>query len=1015
MQVLWSFWGYHSLLVFLHVGLTACQATGFDIGTFQQPSIHSRPKFRYWLPDASVDAAQVKADIASAISIGAGGVELVPYYNYGGTFGSAPAGVNWTETGFGTPSFRRVLKAALESHKETGALMDFALGPNQGQGVPAQASDEGLQWDLVPFSDMLPQNGVYNQVLPGWGSGKLIAAVTARVVFNETRTADNDHMSGSPVNATWSFLVLDNQELKEVTSEISKSTGHANLTLPSTNGSDYYRIFAFYETKPLHKNLEYSSGLNSSIWDNGSYVVDHFSARGAQVTIDFWEKNILVDDLKGLVKEAGNLVWEDSNEVPSHINWTPSIPDQFYARYQYSLTKYLPLLIFRQNNLLQQREAPGEFQCVLNTEDQGRGFINDYRSVLEDDYNEYLRTLANWANNELGLKFSTQPTYNLPMDMAAAIPLVDVPEGETFSQMDIIDSYREFTGPAFLSGKRILSSEMGAKPTKAYSYTLSDLLFSMNRAFVGGVNQLVLHGQTYSGKYPQTTWPGYTTFSYLFSEVYSPKQPSWNLTLPDVLSYAARAQWVLQHGVPRTDVVILRSHVATDWTWRTIYNHTDLEDNGWTYNYISPSNFGLPQAFAKDGILSPDTLAWKAIVIESKENFTTAEITHVQQFAQAGVSVILSGGLPGLYTSGNQTFDNQFINEMKTLIALETVHQVESNKVSEKLYELGLSPRIQAISSTKIYTLWREDAETNRDFAFILNDSLNDTVGELVVATGKTPYWLDLWSGEEKPVLTYQVTNGKTKIPLRLRANQTALLAFGPPGSVNASVPTCHLNSTSEDILGYRFTTPDTISLHLNHVSEVTTSDGKTLQVGRCGVRPPIELRNWTLSVEHWEKPADIYDSGAEPLKRNTTQPLPILTSWSDIPALVNVSGVGHYATTFSWQGSQGENSTSGAYIRLPHVLHGARVLVNGYTVPTADYYGEQRDITSLLTEGDNEVLISTPSTMWNYLSTFYGEIEMSGGKPFLNPAAAPKTSNGLVGDVAIVPFREELVQCGST
>jgi hypothetical protein len=39
--------------------------------------------------------------------------------------------------------------AALEAHKEAGLVMDFPLGPNQGQGVPADPSDEGLQWDLV--------------------------------------------------------------------------------------------------------------------------------------------------------------------------------------------------------------------------------------------------------------------------------------------------------------------------------------------------------------------------------------------------------------------------------------------------------------------------------------------------------------------------------------------------------------------------------------------------------------------------------------------------------------------------------------------------------------------------------------------------------------------------------------------------------------------------------------------------------------------------------------------------
>jgi hypothetical protein len=27
--------------------------------------------------------------------------------------------------------------------------MDFAIGPNQGQGVPAEPDNEGLQWDIV--------------------------------------------------------------------------------------------------------------------------------------------------------------------------------------------------------------------------------------------------------------------------------------------------------------------------------------------------------------------------------------------------------------------------------------------------------------------------------------------------------------------------------------------------------------------------------------------------------------------------------------------------------------------------------------------------------------------------------------------------------------------------------------------------------------------------------------------------------------------------------------------------
>jgi hypothetical protein len=60
-----------------------------------------------------------------------------------------PPGANWDKYNFGTPAFQALFKAALEAHDENGLYMDFAIGPNQGQGVPAHVTDDGLQWDLV--------------------------------------------------------------------------------------------------------------------------------------------------------------------------------------------------------------------------------------------------------------------------------------------------------------------------------------------------------------------------------------------------------------------------------------------------------------------------------------------------------------------------------------------------------------------------------------------------------------------------------------------------------------------------------------------------------------------------------------------------------------------------------------------------------------------------------------------------------------------------------------------------
>ena len=53
-------------------------------GTFQDPSVYVRPRFRYWVPDASVDHAVLASDVAEAKKAGAGGVEVLGYYLYGG-------------------------------------------------------------------------------------------------------------------------------------------------------------------------------------------------------------------------------------------------------------------------------------------------------------------------------------------------------------------------------------------------------------------------------------------------------------------------------------------------------------------------------------------------------------------------------------------------------------------------------------------------------------------------------------------------------------------------------------------------------------------------------------------------------------------------------------------------------------------------------------------------------------------------------------------------------------------
>lgn len=155
---------------------------------------------------------------------------------------------------------------------------------------------------------------------------------------------------------------------------------------------------------------------------------------------------------------------------------------------------------------------------------------------------------------------------------------MDAPECESLGFADNVDLYRQFSGPAHLAGKTVISNEMGAVKVPAFSLTILDLLFRIKRAMSGGVTMNVLHGSPYSGDYPNTTWPGYTAFFYVYTEMWNRIQPAWN-HMKDILDYVGRNQFVLQKGVIKVDLAFYQfqspwnslpanfSELVTKGTW----------------------------------------------------------------------------------------------------------------------------------------------------------------------------------------------------------------------------------------------------------------------------------------------------------------------------------------------------------------------------------------------------------------------------------------------------------------
>lgn len=90
----------------LAIGTDDQVESDIDYGTFRYPSSNVRPRFRYWVNDASHNLSYVAEDVKAIARAGVGGLELVGYYLYGdtGNFGGAVDAIietDWTIYGFG--------------------------------------------------------------------------------------------------------------------------------------------------------------------------------------------------------------------------------------------------------------------------------------------------------------------------------------------------------------------------------------------------------------------------------------------------------------------------------------------------------------------------------------------------------------------------------------------------------------------------------------------------------------------------------------------------------------------------------------------------------------------------------------------------------------------------------------------------------------------------------------------------------------------------------------------------
>jgi hypothetical protein len=145
-------------------------------------------------------------------------------------------------------------------------------------------------------------------------------------------------------NSSASRVSLDWNTVEDLTSQVDNSS---SISFTAPNASSV--LLAYYSRRNGHP--EARRGFNGSFLDEpgswGSWVVDHFSAKGANVSISFIEQNILARDNIGAMAAqpgVGSYMWEDSMEFFAQLFWTDAFPQRFTERHGYEINKTLPVL-----------------------------------------------------------------------------------------------------------------------------------------------------------------------------------------------------------------------------------------------------------------------------------------------------------------------------------------------------------------------------------------------------------------------------------------------------------------------------------------------------------------------------------------------------------------------------------------------------------------------------------------------------------------------------------------------
>ncbi|MFA5816642.1 MAG: glycosyl hydrolase [Bacteroidales bacterium] len=1006
------FLGLHILTVYFSI---AQSSPGIEIDTlqvnFKNPPSDCWPHTRWWWPGNPVSKKEITRELEEMRSHGIRGVEQItmdPVYEKG----NIP---------YLSDEFMEMLKHTVKEAKRLGMEVSLNFG-GPGWIIGGEwVKEEDKSKDMVPTFMDLTGNQIYNGNLPD-GLTK-----TKRSWEHFTPKLDG--------NETLLAVIAGKIERDGKITEKSL----VNLTVTVTGNKivwkvpeGEWRLMAFW----LKKN-----GISNA--------VDHFNKSAMERYCEYLGNKFYsaFGDEFGKTVES---LFVDSFELPnlsSGINWSTGLLEEFNNEKEYDLTPYLPAIWWE----------------VSDISPKIRFDVNDF--LHKTGLRVFFKTFLEWCEAH-HIQGRIQ-AYGFNTDNIEASGMTHIPEMEiTAGEKDAADWFDTRIGPkkyvasgAHIYGRKIVSAEVYTFiHWERYRETLEELKIASDGYLLSGATKFYNHGFNFSPE--KIVSP---TRSLPFAAYIQPQNVWWNY-YPRLAEYIARCSYLLRQGDFAPDIA-LYSPLANQWAlnvlnprkWTREFDWGELGNllisNGYDYDLI---NDDALQNMAKieDGKIKIQNLEYKLLILPNVETIPLKTLQFIEKYVDMGGVVIALERLPERstdYIDYKQTDEkvkeltNNLFNKPKLPDGkADNPYGVKESKIEEGVlmnpYGNGRTYQLKDVIDRQIW--WDKRSSTldpfletirkhiapdfgidfawegmrknegltfihrklaEKDIYFVSNiQDKQSTIPVTFRVKNKVIRKWNPYTGEITPILSFSESKEGIKVPLNLAPYESMFVEFSP-GEPETYVTKTDFYQITEakknEIKAYALQNG-------TYFTSIKSRNGeKKITSVVSGIPAPYLISGkWSIELKGNDFPLSAKQSD-------------FLYSWTEDPLTRNFSGTGRYEINFKLSSDYIKKELK-LFLDLGKVGNIAEVSLNDKKIGTTWMRDQNLDVTGVVKEGDNKLVILVTNTLINRVSAMKEPppvpediISRFGNGSIITDIPRefgfkPLPASGLMGPVQIVPIK---------